>query len=74
MCVACHRLRSVIDQRLGIEGSQVASPWLVVRRLAAWAGCLATFEGPVTFPTEVLAGLATVLEAVADELAREGAA
>jgi hypothetical protein len=74
MCVPCHRLRSLIDQRLGIEGAQVASTWLILRRLAAWVGCLATFDGPVTFPTDVLASLAAVLEAIADELAEEGAA
>lgn len=74
MCWPCHRLRSLIDQRLGIEGAQAASPGLVVRRLGAWAGCLAAFQGPVTFPTEVLAALARVLEGVADELAEEGAA
>jgi len=73
MCLACHRLRSLVDSRLDLEGATAASLWLVVRRLAAWTGCLAMAGAPVTFPAEVLSALARVLEDVADELANEKA-
>jgi hypothetical protein len=61
MCLACHQLRSRIDRRVGIEGGDVLTPWLLIRRLAAWFGCLATAHRPIPVPPEVFRHLALVL-------------
>ncbi len=51
----CHRFRSVIDRRVGVEGGDQLSAWLLDRRLAAWDGFLATAGRPILFSPELLA-------------------
>jgi hypothetical protein len=65
-CVGCHRLRSRIDQRVGIEGGNVLTSWLLARRLAAWDGWLATAGRAIPFSSRLLAHRASVGEEVAD--------
>lgn len=69
LCQPCHRGRSLVDKRCGIEGGNSYSPLLVVRRLAAWSGWLATGTGPLIFDPVAFRNLAQVLETVAEEVA-----
>jgi hypothetical protein len=76
-----------VDRSCRIEGAEVASVWLLLRRRAAWAGWLALARRPVTFDTQHLADLARVMQdtgqtvsvcsavltEVADELRTKGA-
>jgi len=68
LCPQCHRGRSLVDKRAGIEGGNAYSPLLIIRRLAAWSGWLATGTGPLVFDPIAFRNLAQVLELVAREL------
>jgi len=68
LCQPCHRGRSLVDKRAGLEGGSTYSSWLVIRRLAAWAGWLATGTGPLAFDPVAFRNLAEVLESIAREL------
>jgi hypothetical protein len=46
----------------------MVGPWLIVRRLAAWFGCLASAERAIEFSPTLLRQLATVLEEAAGML------
>lgn len=65
LCRPCHRLRSLIDQRVGVEGAVAASAWLIVRRLTAWFGWLAMAGRSVPFESSLLGHFARVLEDLA---------
>jgi len=69
LCQPCHRGRSLVDKRCGIEGGTTCSPVLVIRRLAAWSGWLATGTGPLVFDPIAFRNLAQVLQALAQEVA-----
>jgi len=69
LCRPCHQGRSFVDKRVGIEGGSTYSSVLVIRRLAAWSGWLATGTGPLVFDPIAFRNLAQVLETVAEEVA-----
>jgi hypothetical protein len=70
-CESCHHLRSEIDRRIGIEGGNVLTPWLLVRGLAAWNRCLAFAGRDIPFSSELLGQLASVGEEIADMIAND---
>lgn len=72
LCLGCHRLRSIVDRRVGVEGGEGVGAWLVVRRLAAWDGLLATAHRPIVFPAQLLAQRAGIEEDVALMISRAG--
>lgn len=59
-----------MDKRCGIEGGNSYSPLLIIRRLAAWSGWLATGTGPLVFDPVAFRNLAGILESVAEEIGR----
>lgn len=69
LCPVCHRGRSLVDKRAGVEGGSAYSPVLIIRRLAAWAGWLATGNGPLVLDPVAFRNLAQVLESIAREMA-----
>jgi hypothetical protein len=54
--------RGVVDRSCRVEGAEVASVWLLLRRRSAWAGWLALARRPITFDSEHLADLARVMQ------------
>jgi len=68
LCPGCHRGKSLVDKRARIEGGNTYSPRLVIRRLAAWSGWLATGTGPLIFDPIAFRNLAEVLQAIAQEM------
>ena len=68
LCQPCHRGRSLVDKRCGIEGGNSYSTLLIIRRLAAWSSWLATGNGPLTFDPIAFRNLAEVLESIAQEM------
>lgn len=74
LCLGCHRLRSLVDSRVGVEGSDVVSPWLLVRRLAAFDGLMATAGRPIVCEPDLLEQRAAVEEEIAAMIGRPGEA